>query len=523
MVKRLLLLLFLLTSVAHAQTQVDRVNATTIVNRSLPTLSGTTPSVALGNVFQTGNNGTITNFTNGTLTQRIDIICADTGTAIANNANIVTATGSTLTCSLNTIYSFDFYVGGVWLQSGTSTGGGGGGGSTSPGLPNHAVQSGQSGVFTGDSHFLWTPNTGLTITGGAGYTHTFSTSTNNVNSLSLGPSAVSLQAGEGTSTLSFLSGGATQFTVGGANPFKLPTASGTAGQVLFTDGANPQNTSWGNNFTSGLQATLGTLTTDINPFNLSFTLNNSAQVFNGVVWSAFNTAYAAGSLDFQFCAGLTANACFTIDPLGKVQSANQVGSGDGSAAGNIQMLQGPQPNVLANNVGLGAPTVVDAGGSYAILPGSPCVGLLSSFILSAPIYQIRCSSSTNNRQSSTTQTASLSNVTLCSTADCPSGDYLIILHVSANQVCATPGTSNVSFTLTFTDVAGTKTAQPIPLTINGSSSANPSMPLGDTTHNASAFITINSNGTQPIVFNAPVVACTSGTAQYSYKIEAVRF
>lgn len=522
MVKTLTLILLLLcASLTQAQTQSDRISATTIVNRTIPTLSGTTPSVALGNVFQTASNGTITNFTGGTLSQRIDIICADAGTAIANNATIVTSTGSALNCSTDTIYSFDYYVGGIWLQSGTSSGGGGGGGSTTPGLPNHAVQSGQSGVFTGDSHFLWTPNTGLTVIGGSGYTHSIATGTGNLNSLTLAPSAITLSAGQGTSALTFLSTGNTQFTVASANPFQLPTASGAAGTALMSNGANPQITSWSNNFTQGLQATLGALTTDINPFNLTFTLNNASQVFHGVVWNATNTAYGAGSYDYQFCADTI--HCLTVNPLGAVQAANQVGSGDGSAAGNIQFLQGPQPTILPNNAGLGAPTAVDAGGSYGILPGSPCSGLLSSFILSAPIYQLRCSSSAQNAQSSTTQTASLTNVTLCSNANCPSGDYLIILHLTSNQTCATPGVSSISFNLTFTDNAGTKTNQPLPITVNGSASLSPSMSLGDLTHNASTIFTINSNGTQPIVFSAPIVACTSGTARYSYKIEAVRF
>lgn len=522
MVKTLTLILLLLcASLTQAQTQSDRISATTIVNRTIPTLSGTTPSVALGNVFQTASNGTITNFTGGTLSQRIDIICADAGTAIANNATIVTSTGSTLNCSTDTIYSFDYYVGGIWLQSGTSSGGGGGGGSTTPGLPNHAVQSGQSGVFTGDSHFLWTPNSGLTVTGGSGFTHILETGASGLNIFQITPNSISLTAGQSGASLSFQSSTVTQFTVGSAHPFRLPTASGAAGTVLMSDGANPQITSWSNNFTQGLQATLGALTTDINPFNLTFTLNNAAQVFNGVVWNATNTAYGTGSLDYQFCADTI--HCFTINPLGAIQAANQMGSGDGSAAGNIQFLQGPQPTILPNNTGLGAPTAVDTGGSYGILPGTPCSGLISSFILSAPVYQLRCSNSTQNSQHSTTQTASLSNVTLCSTANCPSGDYLIILHLDANQVCSSPGPATVGFTLTFTDDAGTKTAQTVPLIINGGATLLTTMALGDTTHNASAYLTINSNGTQPIVFSAPITACTTGTAQFSYKIEAVRF
>lgn len=507
----------------RAQTQFDRISTTSIANRQIVTLSGTTPSVALGNVFQTASNGTITNFTNGDVTQQIQVICADTSTAIADSANIVTSTGGTLNCAVNTVYSFIFYQGGIWVQSGTSSGGGGGGGSTSPGLPNHSVQSDQSGVFTGDSHFLWTPNSGLAVTGGSGFTHSLATGAGNLNALSLGPSAVSLSSGQSSSALNFLSTGNTQFTVGSANPFRLPTASGAAGTVLMSNGANPQVTSWSNNFTNGLQATLGTLTTDVNPFNLTATFNNAAQVFNGVKWIITNTAYGAGSFDYQFCAGTTGTACFTVDPLGRVASANQVGSGDGSAAGNLQMLQGAQPTILANNAGIGAPTSVDVGGAFGILPGTPCSGILSSFILSAPIYQLRCSNSAQNKQSSSTLQATVTNATLCSTANCPQGDYEIKVHADSNQTCSSVGSAALALTITFTDDAGTKTNQTIPWSVNGSATLTTSMALGDLTHNASGTYLINSSGASAITYTATVTNCTTGTAQASYKIEAVRF
>jgi hypothetical protein len=376
--RRFLLLTVLLglPLVTLGQTQMDRLSVTTVSNRALPVLTGSTPSVAFGNVFTTSSNGTISNFTNGVLTQQIWIICADTNTAIASSGNIVTS-GGTLNCQPDTVYSFILYLGNVWVQSGTtgSGGGGGGGSATTPGLPTDSVQVGVGGVFTGDSHFLWTPSTGLGITGGSGYTHSLATGPSNLNLISLAPSSVTLSAGDTASSLSFLSTAATSFTVGTAHPFSLPTASGSAGTVLMSNGANPQVTSWSNSFTSGLSAPLGTLTTDINPFSLSFTLNNASQTFNGVKWTASNTAYGAGSFDYQFCAGVTGTACLTVDPLGRVQSANQVGSGDGSAAGNLEMAPGPLPSVLTNNVGIYAPA--SATGFLLQLPGNPCSGPLS--------------------------------------------------------------------------------------------------------------------------------------------------
>lgn len=522
MLKRIaILVLVCLAAVsARAQTQYDRIATTSISNRQVPVLSGTTPDVSLGNVFQTGSNGTITNFINGELSQQIQVGCADTGTAIADTANIITTTGGTLNCSVNTVFSFTLYPGGVWLQTGTSSGGGGGGGSTPPGNPTHSVQTNE-GTFTGDSHFLWTPNSGLGITGGSGYTHSLATGTGNLNKLTLAPSSVSLSAGQGTSALNFLSAGNTQFTVGSANPFTLPTATGAAVTALMTDGGNPQTLSWSNNFTNGLQATLGTLTTDVNPFDISFTYNNASQVFNGVVWNATNTAYGAGSFDYQFCAGITGNACLTVDPLGRVQSANQVGAGDGSAAGNMEFLQGPLPAALANNVGWTAPTSV-SNAFIITMPSAPCAGVLNIYSVSTNYGTMGCGGDANHAIAASAQTASISAFTLCSSANCPSGEYRIDVHANSTQACATAGSASLSFAITYTDNAGTKTAQPIPLVVNGSASLAATEPLGDTTHTAYGYAMIGSTGTQPIQLATVLVACPSGTAQYSYSAEVTK-
>jgi hypothetical protein len=522
MMKRLLpfLAFLLFASVAHAQTQVDRIAATSIANRSLPSLSGTTPSVAFGNVFATANNGTITNFTNGTLTQQIWIICADTNTAIAASGSIATS-GGTLNCSANTVYSFIMYIGNVWVQSNVGTGGGGGGGSTSPGLPNHSVQSDQSGTFTGDSHFLWTPSSGLGITGGNGYTHSLATGTGNLNVFSLGPSAVSLSAGQGSSTLSLLSAGNTSFTVGSANPFNLPTASGTAGTVLMSNGANPQVTSWSNAFTNGLSVPFGTITTDQNPFNLTMTMNNAAQVFGGIKWTVTTTNTASGTLVFQFCTGAGGNICFTIDPFGNVQAGNQIGSGNGSAAGNIEMLQGPLPAALANNSGWYAATSVPT--AFLIqMPTAPCAGVFDIYATSTNFGTSGCSGGANNSSAASSQTASISAFTLCSAANCPSGEYRIDIHANSTQACVTPGSASLAFAITYTDNAGTKTSQSIPLIVNGGTSLSATEALGDTTHTAYGHAIIGSTGVNPIQLATTLVACSSGTAQYSYSAEVTR-
>lgn len=527
MMKRIaiLLLVCLAALSTRAQTQVDRISATTITNRGIIVFqSGTTPSVALGNVFQTNNNGSITNFLNGTKSQQIWVICVDTNTAFESGGGIITI-GGTLNCTVNTIYSFIFN-GTNWLQSATGGGGGGGGGSTTPGLPTNSVQLGIGGNFVGDSHLLFVPGTGLSLTGGAGFSHTLATGAANLNKLFLQPNAVTLSAGESASSLNFLSTGNTQFTVG-TNVFKLPTTPGAAGTTLLTDGASPQQLSWSNNFTQGLQATLGTLTTDVNPFNATWTYNNPAQVFNGMKWTVVNTQYAPGSFDFQLCAGALGTNCFTIDPVGATQAPSQIGAGDGSAAGNMEFGQGPLP--LVRGVGDGnTPTVGWAAPPSVTTPflitmmSAPCSGVLNIYGVSTNYGTMRCSGDGANSIGATAQTGSISAFTLCSAANCPSGTYRVDVHANSTQACADSSGSSLSFALTYTDNAGTKTGQPVPLVVNGSSSLSATMGLGDTSHTGYGYAVIFSTGVNPIQLATTRGTCASGTAQYSYGAEVTR-
>jgi hypothetical protein len=76
---------------AKAQTNHGRIRTDGISNKQTITITGTTPSVAIGNIFQTNNSSatTITNFTGVVDSQSITIICGDGNTTIANNSNIL--------------------------------------------------------------------------------------------------------------------------------------------------------------------------------------------------------------------------------------------------------------------------------------------------------------------------------------------------------------------------------------------------------------------------------------------------
>jgi len=130
-----------------AQTQHDRIAGRgtstfdTYKNTATVVITGTTPSVATGNVFKT-NNGTattITNFLGGTDSQQIVILCGESNTIIANNSNISIAGGVNFDCVVNTGIAF-VYDGSQskWIENGgTGTGSGGGG---SPGAPTQSLQ-----------------------------------------------------------------------------------------------------------------------------------------------------------------------------------------------------------------------------------------------------------------------------------------------------------------------------------------------------------------------------------------------
>jgi hypothetical protein len=80
-----------------------RINADRFANKATISIVGATPSVTTGNVFVTANSSstTITDFTGGVEEQSIEVICGETNTTIANNANIVISSGNDIMCSLN--------------------------------------------------------------------------------------------------------------------------------------------------------------------------------------------------------------------------------------------------------------------------------------------------------------------------------------------------------------------------------------------------------------------------------------
>ncbi len=127
----------------------------------------------------------------------------------------------------------------------------------------------------------------------------------------------------------------------------------------------------------------------------------------------------------------------------------------------------------------------------------------------APIY---------GRVSSTANAAAITTATLCAAAVCTGGQYIAHVYLASTVTCGTPGTASVSINLTWTDDAGTKTTQTIPLDANGGLTLASTMPLGDTTSYGSGTLAIFSSGANPIQYATVYTACGVGTGTYSLRL-----
>ena len=90
-------------------------------------------------------------------------------------------------------------------------------------------------------------------------------------------------------------------------------------------------------------------------------------------------------------------------------------------------------------------------------------------------------------------------------------------YLDSTVTCATPGPATVGITLTWTDEGGTKTAQTLPMAVNGGATPLTTMALGNTTNFASGHTSIWTTGTI-IQYATTYTACTSGTGTYAIRI-----
>lgn len=196
----------------------------------------------------------------------------------------------------------------------------------------------------------------------------------------------------------------------------------------------------------------------------------------------------------------------------------------GGVAGIFGCPQGTLPSTIANYWLFGCQTSVSASG--VVWQGPNKLGSAAGGVhfgnASGNYVTLSQSGDSKHSYRATGVTSTVTNQTVCLAADCPAGEYELSLHLNSTVVCATPGPATVTPTITFTDDAGTKTNQAIPLVANGSTTVVNVMALGNST-NSSYNIPISfwSTGVNPITITLTIVACTSGTQTVSASAEVV--
>lgn len=119
----------------------------------------------------------------------------------------------------------------------------------------------------------------------------------------------------------------------------------------------------------------GTITTDINPLNVTWTTNNAATTFTGLKFAVTNTAQNAGSFNYKFCGGSSAATCVTFDTAANLVTPGTGTFGNGSAvAGQVSIIQGTAATAVVNAWNFTAPTTV-TGSPQVILPGAAATGI----------------------------------------------------------------------------------------------------------------------------------------------------
>ncbi len=116
----------------------------------------------------------------------------------------------------------------------------------------------------------------------------------------------------------------------------------------------------------------------------------------------------------------------------------------------------------------------------------------------------------------TGQTAAIGSTTLCATATCRAGEYVVNYYLDSTVSCTTAGSGAASLTIGWTDETNAKTLQ-APLSGAGVSGGN-SMALGSTANFGSGSMTLWSAGGANLTYSTSYTGCTTGTGTYALRI-----
>jgi hypothetical protein len=243
------------------------------------------------------------------------------------------------------------------------------------------------------------------------------------------------------------------------------------------------------------------------------TWNNASLVGEGLIFNATDTASNAASLLFDFRKGNTTQI-------------------KGDKSGNLTTLTSLQvtasaPGVTAGTAGAWAATegtaFTNVAGTAGIYPDSTAHELKVATNGASTFGQLVRSQP--SPISLTGQVAAITTATLCAAAAgaCNvAGMYRATFYLDSSVTCATPGPAAVAVSITFTDEVGTKSAQTVPLDVTGATSLSGTLPLGNTTGNATGTTSFWSTGASAIQYATTYTACTTGTGTYSIRAAVER-
>jgi hypothetical protein len=173
---------------------------------------------------------------------------------------------------------------------------------------------------------------------------------------------------------------------------------------------------------------------------------------------------------------------------------------NGATAGFVDYPQGTTsaavaPCNVATSICEQAPTAVT---SYLVnKPGVSATGIITNNVAAAVITQGISGDANHSATVTTGSGTSIGSTTLCTSANCPAGTYVVHVYTDITTACGTSGTYIIN--LIYTDDQGAKT---IPVNING-------------TGTVPATGTLTTTSTSNYGENSQVIRLTSGNLNYS--------
>src|SRR6266478_1114427 len=421
---------------------------------------------------------------------------AQTGTtytiAVTDRASYVTFSNAgsiavTLPSAASAGFGSNFVIVGCDIGTGTAT--------ITPTTSNISYSTGSAytsaastlALTTGQCAWIYSDNTNYfaIVRGGATSSPTFDST------------GTGLLAPVGNGSFTFPNTATTGFTLSGTAPASVSTSTGTNAMALLTitgvtGGADSNATGTaGIGSSPSIAAGAGGAGTGTNAV--------------GGAGGAINLTAGAGGASLG--TGANANGGNIVLTPG---AAGTGGSGTaglagvvsiaGSTAGFIGLTQGSavtttNTNIPANTIIDQAPTAVTA---YAIVrPGVSATGILTGTVSSAVITQGFSGDSNRSAVVTIGSGTSIGSTTLCSSANCPAGTYVVHVYVDITTACGTSGSYTVN--LIYTDDQGAKT---VPVNLNGTGAVP-----------ASGGITTTS--TANFGDNSQLLRLTSGNLNYS--------